>query len=174
MKKKKKYNPSFILKISDTKIPDEFNVKKFNRKIDHALKKRDLVGREKLRSDNYKKKRTVSEKEKRYSIYTGSFFTINARSEGRRKPATLETIYLIDRIETKSGSCIAISVEEWNGRVNTRTLCKRIFYRDHDGNWQPGKSYGLTYIDLEQILKPTPSAEKLRNKILPLLYGPTE
>lgn len=139
------------------------------------------IGKKKLRRERQRqnlrvlgkeRRKTVSEKDGGYSIYTGSFFELSSRTS-RRKPNTLEIILLIDRIETDRNSSTIISIEEWNARSSSRTLIKRYFYKEN-GEWKPGKSTGFTYLDLEHIFKQTKEGQRIRREIMELLNGPIE
>jgi len=127
---------------------------------------------EKLRVKGKRRKKTESEKEGKYSIYTGSFFRYSAYGSSK-KSSTLEIIYLITRFEIRPGRCTCFAIEEWNGRAENRMLTKRYFYRDDEtGQWKAGRKVGLNYLDLEHLMKETKEGTKIRAQVTKLLEEP--
>ncbi len=171
MGKQKKKDLYLIVKVDDGKHEVDSD-----RYLERQSKHRKKVQKNKtanLRVKGKRRKRTQSEKEGRHSIYTGSFFRLGVYGSGRRA-STLEIIYLYERLEIKPGQCTCISVEEWNGRSETRMLTKRVFYRDEDDNWKPGRKAGFNYLDLEHLLKETKECREIRKYIIRLLEEPFE
>lgn len=151
---------------------------KSKRKYKEPMYEDENIRRRKIQKQNLrvlgkKRKKTKSEEDEEYSIYTGSYFEFSA-DRPRSKPFKLEIILLIDRTEMYKNRCTCLSIEEWNGKSHSRSLVKRCFYRNKEGEWRPGKSTGLKYIDLQHILKPTKEGERIRKDILDLLAGPVE
>lgn len=171
MKKEKKKDLYLIVKVYDGKHAVDSD-----RYLERQFKHKKKVQKSKtanLRVKGKRRKKTHSEREGRHSIYTGSFFRLGVYGSGR-KGSTLEIIYLYERLEIKPGQSICISVEEWNGRPESRMFTKRMFYRDEDQNWKPGRKSGFNYLDLEHLLKETRECKKLRKYIIKLLEEPFE
>lgn len=169
----KKNDPYIIVTLNRKNTKQKMDTSSYHERKERKSLRDEKKNRQNLRVFGKKRRKTASEKDGDFSIYTGSFFELSSRT-ANRKPSTLEIIFLIDRIEIHKKSCSCLCVEEWNSRKNSRSLTKRYFYRNTEGNWMPGKSIGLNYLDLEHILKETKEGQKIRKRIMKFLDGPSE
>jgi len=146
----------------------------FHKRQESRSLRKHKAKRQRLRVSGKQRKKLKTE-EDGYGIYTGTFFQLNPpRSTGRRNPYTLEIILLIDRVEVNSTKILCFSIEEWNGRSDTRKLTKRYFYKDDEGNWKPGKSMGFDYSDLKYVFKEDAEGKRFRKEIMKLLEGTSQ
>jgi len=169
----KKNDPYIIVTINRKNTKQKIDTTSFHKRKERKELRNEKKYKQNLRVFGDKRRKTESEKDGDFSIYTGSFFELSSRTSNT-KPTTLEIILLIHRIEIHKKNCSCLCIEEWNGRKNLRSLTKRYFYRDAEGNWKPGRSIGLNYLDLEHIMKETKEGQKIRKRIMKFLDGPSE